>query len=132
MEISPNSHDNFRSFMRGILWRPARFERRAFKQFSFLLNSQPDVMVESSASSGLENEPIATRYAYAVLAGLVGLLVRGMLSPWLGASNPYHGAWAAVAFSAWYCGVGPSVVTMLVSAIGVWYWFLPPYRSFAL
>lgn len=88
--------------------------------------------MESSASSGLENKPIATRYAYAVLAGLVGLLLREMLFPWLGASNPYHGAWVAVAFSAWYCGVGPSVANMLITVIGVWYWFLPPYHSFAL
>ena len=132
MESSPNSTDHSRSNVRAILCRSAQFERRIFKAFSLPLTSPPDVIVEISASSGLENKPIATRYAVAVLVGLAGLLVREMLSPWFGPSNPYHVAWAAVAFSAWYCGVGPSIVAMLISAVGVWYWFLPPYRSFTL
>src|SRR5271167_1102762 len=123
MEISPNSPHNSRVIVRGILRRSALFERRTFRQFSFLLTSPPDVIVESSASSGPENTPIATRYAFAILAGLAGLLLRQTLSPWLGTNNPYHVAWAAVAFSAWYCGVGPSIIAMLISALGVWYWF---------
>ena len=55
-----------------------------------------------------------------------------MLSPLLGGSNPYHTVWLGVVFSAWYCGVGPSVVTTLLSLVGVWYLFLPPFHSFAL
>ena len=42
--------------------------------------------------------------------------------------NPYHTVWAAVVFSAWYCGLGPSIVTALLSLVGIWYWFLPPYQ----
>ena len=34
----------------------------------------------------------------------IGLLLRYMLSPLLGATNPYH-TWGAVVFSAWYCGL---------------------------
>ncbi len=75
---------------------------------------------------------LASRYALAILAALVALSLRHLLIPLLGFDNPYHTAWLAVAFSAWYCGVGPSVVTALVGALGVWYWFLPPFHSFAL
>jgi signal transduction histidine kinase len=72
------------------------------------------------------------RYSLAIMAALVALLLRGLLSPFLQQSNPYHTIWAAVAFSSWYCGLGPSIVTTLVGATGIWYWFLPPVRSFAL
>jgi signal transduction histidine kinase len=72
------------------------------------------------------------RYGLAVLAAIAALLLRQLLSPLLGESNPYHTVWAAVFFSAWYCGLGPSIVTALLSVVGVWYWFLAPARSFAL
>ncbi len=68
-------------------------------------------------------------YSLAALAALAALLLREMLSPWFGASNPYHTIWAAVVFAAWYCGVGPAVVATLIGALGVWYWFLPPFHS---
>jgi PAS domain-containing protein len=74
----------------------------------------------------------ARRYGLAILASLVALLLREMLTPLFGATNPYHTVWAAVAFAAWYCGVAPAVVTMLLSLAGVWYFFLSPFHSFAL
>ena len=76
--------------------------------------------------------PDARRYVLAVLAALAALVLRGMLTPLFGATNPYHTVWAAVAFAAWYCGVAPAVVTTLLSLIGVWYFFVPPFHSFAL
>ena len=76
--------------------------------------------------------PDARRYILAVLATLVALFLRKMLAPLLGESNPYHTVWIAVVFSAWYCGVGPSVVSTLLSVVGVWYFFLPSFHSFAL
>jgi signal transduction histidine kinase len=60
------------------------------------------------------------------------LLLRHLLAPLLGGNNPYHTVWAAVVFSAWYCGLGPSILTTLLSMFGVWYWFLQPYLSFHL
>jgi signal transduction histidine kinase len=71
-------------------------------------------------------------YGVALLAAIAALLLRRLLTPVLGAQNPYHTAWAAVVFSVWYCGVGPSILTILVDLIGIWYWFLPPTGSFAL
>jgi signal transduction histidine kinase len=75
---------------------------------------------------------VLRRYGLAILAAIAALLLRGVFSPLLGENNPYHTVWAAVFFSAWYCGLGPSIVTALLSVVGVWYWFLPPARSFAL
>jgi signal transduction histidine kinase len=72
------------------------------------------------------------RYCLAILAALAALAVRGLLSPLLGENNPYHTMWAAVVISAWYCGIGPSIVATVIGTLGVWYWFLPPQHSFAL
>jgi signal transduction histidine kinase len=74
----------------------------------------------------------ARRYGLAVLATITALCLRQLASPLLGETNPYHTVWPAVVFSAWYCGLGPSIVTALTGLVGVWYWFLPPYRSFKL
>ena len=50
--------------------------------------------------------------------------------PLLGDRNLFHTVWLAVVFSAWYCGLGPSIVTTVLSALGIWYWFIPPVHTF--
>ena len=70
-------------------------------------------------------------YALAALATTAALLLRKLLDPLLGKDNPYHTLWLAVVFSAWYCGIGPSVASVIIGVVGIWYWFLPPYHSFA-
>jgi PAS domain S-box-containing protein len=72
------------------------------------------------------------RYSLALLATVLALVLRSFITPFLGDSNPYHTVWAAVVFSAWYCGLGPSIITAISSALGVWFFFLPPYYSFAI
>jgi signal transduction histidine kinase len=72
------------------------------------------------------------RYGLAILAAIAALWLRQLLSPLLGAGNPYHTLWPAVVFSAWYCGLGPSLLTASIGLVGIWYWFLPPNNSFAL
>src|SRR5579864_5121427 len=72
----------------------------------------------------------AVRYLFGVLAAGAALVFRELLNPLLGSQNAYHTLWLAVVFSAWYCGVGPSIVTILIGCAGVWYWFAPPYRTF--
>jgi hypothetical protein len=62
----------------------------------------------------------------AIFAAVAALILHKLLNPLLGGDNPYHTVWAAVVFSAWYCGVGPAVVAIILSSVGVWYWFLPP------
>src|SRR5213595_2955470 len=82
-------------------------------------------------SSGSQNR-VAQRYALAILAATVALVLRKLLAPVFGVQNPYHTAWAAVAFSAWYCGLGPALLSVLIELAGVWYFFLPPFNSIQL
>jgi PAS domain S-box-containing protein len=72
----------------------------------------------------------ALRYLLGVISAVGALYLRYLLSPLLGENNPYHTAWLGVAFSAWFCGLGPSIVTAVIETLGVWYWFLLPPHSF--
>ena len=71
-------------------------------------------------------------YGIAVAAVLAALALQGLLTRLLGDHNPYHTLWAALILSAWYCGVGPSVLAFTIGLLGVWYWFVPPPNSFAI
>jgi PAS domain S-box-containing protein len=71
-------------------------------------------------------------YLVAILATAVALFARQLLTPLYGNQNPYHTVWLAVAFASWYCGLWPSIITALLGALGVWYWFIPPLHSFAI
>ena len=51
------------------------------------------------------------------------------MGPEFGSHYPYHTVWLAVIFVAWYCGPGPSILAVGIEALGIWYWFLPPYHS---
>ena len=64
-----------------------------------------------------------SRYAVALLATVVALLVRRGLNPVLGDYVPYITLFPVVAFCAWYCGVGPSVLSVVLDLIGEQYWF---------
>jgi PAS domain S-box-containing protein len=74
----------------------------------------------------------SVRYALATFTAVAALLLRQLLNPLLGHQNPYHTAWLAVVFCAWYCGIGATVFAVAICVIGSWYWFLPPYHSFAV
>lgn len=69
-------------------------------------------------------------YLIAVLAAIATLLLRETLRFAFGWHYPYHTVWLSVIFVAWYCGIGPSILSVATSALGIWYWFLPPYSSF--
>lgn len=72
----------------------------------------------------------AVRYILAVLAAIAAILLREALDPVFHARYAYHTIWLAVIFSAWYCGVGPSIVAVAIDTVGVWYLYLTPERSF--
>jgi K+-sensing histidine kinase KdpD len=77
----------------------------------------------------------AGRYVLALLAAAAALGLGVSLAPLLGEAGRYHTLWAAVAavvFSAWYCGLSPSIVTALSSAAGTWFLFFTPHKFLAL
>ena len=76
----------------------------------------------------IPTSPLA-RYSLALLAIAIALVLRLLLAPLLGATNPYHTVWAAVVFSAWYRGLGPSILSVIAGALGVSYLFLQPFHS---
>ena len=88
--------------------------------------------MEVSTTTKLEARSAFARYALAGFGAVAAILLRQLLSPLLGIQNPYHTVWMAVIFAAWYCGIGPSIVAVLISWLGVYYLFLPPNRSFAM
>lgn len=72
------------------------------------------------------------RYVIAVLATVVALLVGLALSPFLGDHVVYITLFPAIAFCAWYCGVGPSILSVVFTLIATKYWFIPPVHSFRI
>jgi signal transduction histidine kinase len=75
------------------------------------------------------SKPTGMRYIVALLATVAALVVRLELSPFLGDSLPYITLFPSIAFCAWYCGVGPSIVSVALALIGTKYWFIPPVHS---
>jgi signal transduction histidine kinase len=72
------------------------------------------------------------RYVAAMAAMLVALLARGLLAPLLRDSLPYITLFPALAFSALFCGVGPSALATLLGVLGAWLWFIAPVHSLAV
>src|SRR6267378_3871473 len=86
-------------------------------------------MATNASLSTKISETTGMRYAVALLATVVALLIRLGLNPFLGDYVPYITLIPAVAFCAWYCGVGPSILSVVVGFIGARYWFIPPTHS---
>ena len=98
-----------------------------------VLTSPKSAGVSSSSSRRVFLSPTAAtvvRYVLGALAGTGSLLLREFLNPFFGDRNPYHTAWLAIVFAAWYCGLGPAILAVVVAAAGTWYLFLPPTHSF--
>ncbi len=68
------------------------------------------------------------RYGIAVALAGLALTLRGVL-PHPEGVGTYQLPLAAVVLSAWYGGRGPGLLAALICATGVWYWFIPPVRS---
>jgi PAS domain S-box-containing protein len=71
------------------------------------------------------------RYLTAALSAIAALYLRILIAPVFPVHVPYYPVWAAIAFSAWFCGLGPSIVTTLVAMSGIWFWFPSIPRSYS-
>src|SRR5258708_38045783 len=72
------------------------------------------------------------QYAAAVGATSFALLIAAAMMPVAGGYTVYLVLPAAVAFSAVYCGLGPSAVALAVALFGVRYWFINPSHSLSI
>jgi signal transduction histidine kinase len=72
---------------------------------------------------------LLVRYGAAVLATIVATLVRWLLDPVLEGSAPFSVYYAAVMFTAWCAGLGPSLVALVMGAFLADYLFIEPRVS---
>jgi signal transduction histidine kinase len=72
------------------------------------------------------------KYAFAIAATLLALLIAGATMPTGGRYMVYLTLLAAVAFSSAYCGLGPSMLAIAITLVGVRYWFVNPIHSFGI
>ena len=82
-------------------------------------------MATVSLVSARISKSMLAPYVMAFLATVVALFIRSALNPFLGNYIPYVILFPAVAFCAWYCGVGPSIVGVTLSLFAVKYWVIP-------
>jgi PAS domain S-box-containing protein len=71
-------------------------------------------------------------YGFAVAVFLAAALTRYVANDLLGELVPFITFFPAVLIVTYYSGVGPGILTTVLSAITAWYAFLPPQHSFAL
>jgi len=72
---------------------------------------------------------LLVRYGTAVAATLLATLLRTLLDPVLVNTAPFSAYYAAVMFTAWYAGFGPSLVALVCGAVLADYLFIEPHRS---
>jgi signal transduction histidine kinase len=70
-------------------------------------------------------------YLFAGLAFLVALLLRDALTPIVGQSLPHATFMVATAFSAWFLGLGPGLLTMILGLPAADYFFTPPVGTWS-
>jgi signal transduction histidine kinase len=69
------------------------------------------------------------RYCLAIAAVLIALLLSAALNP-LAGDHVYILLFPAVAFAAWYCGIGPSLLAIALALVGALYGPLTTLHSF--
>jgi len=80
------------------------------------------------------SQTVAWRYSIALVAFLVSFSVRDLLNNWLIgiADRGLIIFLPAILLVAFFLGLGPAILALLLSALAAWYFFLPPYQSFAI
>ena len=69
------------------------------------------------------------RYGAAVVAIILATLLRMWLDPFLENRAPFSTYFVAIMFAAWYGGIGPSLMVMVVGALAADYFFIEPRGS---
>jgi len=72
---------------------------------------------------------IGARYAMALLAFLVSFFLRDALSPWLH-DRDYVVFVPAIVLVTFFAGLAPAILTTVLSAVAVWYFFTPQLAPF--
>src|SRR5437867_13163123 len=89
-------------------------------------------MATKASLSNQVSKTTGVPYAVALLATVVALLLRLALNPFLGDYVPYITLFPAVAFCAWYCEIGPSMLRTFLVLIGARYGFIKLIHLFRI
>ena len=74
----------------------------------------------------------AAKYALAIGAVAVAVLLRGLLDPWLGDALPFVTLFGAIAYGTWIGGYGAAALVTILGYLAVSYWFIEPRGTVAL
>jgi len=77
----------------------------------------------------LPRPQLVRRYAIALIAAILAILVRWSLDPVLGHVAFYVTLYISVAFCAIVCGFVPAVLSGILGFLGIFYWFIDPRHS---
>ncbi len=72
------------------------------------------------------------QYAFAVLVVILASLLRYFGNPILGEKVPFILFYPTVVLAAWFGGLGPGLLSVVLSGFIAWYVFMPPTYAFAL
>ncbi|MHC5544793.1 DUF4118 domain-containing protein, partial [Singulisphaera rosea] len=78
------------------------------------------------SSIAIKGRPWLLRYGCAILCVATATYIRVRLNPMLGTRFPVITYFPALVFAAWFGGLGPSLLALLLSALTARYYFLPP------
>src|SRR4029077_3541857 len=87
---------------------------------------EQDVDAVVEAPVRMDAAGVALRYGVAVFASIAAWALRAALDPLLGQPVAYAPLLLAVAFSAWFGGLGPAVVATILGGVVAWYAYLNP------
>src|SRR5690349_15642468 len=76
-----------------------------------------------------ELRPIWAQYAFSLLALAAALGVRQLLDPFLGERLAFTIFYPAIAFAAYYGGLGPALMVLFLGGLGADYLFLAPRHA---
>jgi signal transduction histidine kinase len=87
-------------------------------------------MATHTSFSARVSNSVALRYAVAIVPVLIAYALCSVLNPYVGNSVSYASLLPAIAFSAWYCGVGPSIIAIVLAVVGLTVGFVPKAHAF--
>jgi K+-sensing histidine kinase KdpD len=85
--------------------------------------------MDTSLQSDRDRGPV--RYARALLISAAAIALRLVLDPLLGVWHAQLGLIVAVALSAAWCGTGPAILALVVTAVASWGLFVLPHADLA-
>ncbi len=89
-------------------------------------------MAAHTSFSALARSNALVRYMAALLALVVAVAIGRAFGPPMGGLVAYALVFMALAFSAWYCGIGPSALVTVLALAALKFWFIPPVQAFRI